>query len=358
MSTIVFDQLPFELLDMIGNLLKDDYDALKMLSCATRNLRAACVPHLFRTLRITFSASGFTRLEEVSNSVFAQYVTAVRYKVPELIDENIPSWDYFRLCVYTPEEFVRDQREQWWNFRGNSLSYASIYKYFSKLSVEQHEILARSRDARTLRRCLPRLWRLQDIQLIFEDTIDQPFRWLATHLFIDRNDSLLLHFETFVEALIGLREHGISIRTFRVHGFDSNIVLEKGFLEKVAHALQTVTNIVLIDSVGLLPCLASIPLPSVLRLELGSCWLQITALETFCSTHKGRLRHIHFEEVWVLADNLDAWGSSLSMHNTATLIEKIVVLRRSGVLRQITVNRRDDGQYEYQEWFEINGTAS
>jgi hypothetical protein len=88
MSAIVFDQLPFDLLDMIANLLMDDYGALKMLSCATRNLRAVCIPHVFRTLRITFSASGFTRLEEVSNSVFAQYVTAVRYKVPELIDAS------------------------------------------------------------------------------------------------------------------------------------------------------------------------------------------------------------------------------------------------------------------------------
>ncbi|KAL4924647.1 uncharacterized protein BDV17DRAFT_274168, partial [Aspergillus undulatus] len=356
MSFHGIDRLPIELLSMIVELSMED-DAIR-LSCVSRKLRAVCVPYLFKTICITFSASGLERLRYISSSTFAQHVKVVRYKVPELIDPYVCSWEYFRSCVYSPAEFIRDQREQWWSFREKSFSYESIHNYFSELSKEQQKILAKCDDARALHACLPCFARLETIQLICEDGIDQPFRWLATSLFFDWNDSMLMHLETLVEVMRCLRQHGVSIRSFGVFGFNSYIsTTDQGFLEKMADALGSVTDVMLVDSTGLLPCLASIQLPSILRLELGSCWLQISDLEDFCLKHNRKLQHIHFEDVWVSARKVYDWGVSLSTGNLAALVDNLVVLRKSGVLQQITVNRKDDGQYEHQEWLALESTV-
>ncbi|KAL4744731.1 uncharacterized protein BDW70DRAFT_154469 [Aspergillus foveolatus] len=343
------DRLPTELLNIIIGFTEDN--ALRSLSCVSRGLRVICIPYLFKTLHVTFSVAGFRRLEQVSDSELAQYVKEVHYQVPELIDPYISHLDYFRSCIYTPEEFIKDQKEQWWSFRGKSLSYESIYKYFVQLSAEQQKILSGCDDARTLSICLPRFLNLQSFQLVFEDSIDQPFHWLATRLFFDWNDSTLMHLETVIDVLISLRQHGISIHSFGVSGYNSTArTLAEGFLRKLADALHPVTDIALSDSTDLLQSLALIPLPSILRLKLGSCWLSIADLGVFSSRHNSRLQQIHFENVWVPANNLQGWGAPLRSECIATIMDKIHVPHESSTLQRITVSTKEDSQNEFQDW--------
>lgn len=84
MSFYGINQLLIELVSMIVELSVED-DVIR-LSCVLKKLRAVCVPYLFRTICITFSASGFECLRCILSSAFAQHVNVVRYKVPQIID--------------------------------------------------------------------------------------------------------------------------------------------------------------------------------------------------------------------------------------------------------------------------------
>lgn len=234
------------------------------------------------------------------------------------------------------------------------MSYKSIYDHFSGISTEQQKIISQCDDARTLCTCLPRFPNLQSIQLTFEDRIDQPFHWLETRQFYDWNDSAMMHFETLVDALISLRHYGISIRSFRVFGFNSHVsTMERGFLKKLTDALSPVAEIILVDSIDFMQCLASIPLPSMLRLELGSCWLQIPGLKSFLSMQNNRLRHVHFEDVWIPTRNSDGWGLPLNASNIATIVDRLSISGESRALR-ITVNTKQISQLEYDELFSLD----
>lgn len=83
---------------------------------------------------------------------------------------------------------------------------------------------------------------------------------------------MLMHLKTLVEVMRYLRQHGVSIRNFAVFGFNSYIsTTDQGFLEKIANVLGPITNLMLVNSTSLLPCLAAILLPSILCFKLGSC---------------------------------------------------------------------------------------
>lgn len=90
MPSNTLDRLPIELLSMVVKASEKDY-TLMSLSRVSRKLRAICVPYLFETFYVTFSSSGFRRLEQVSNSAFAQHVRVIHYQVPELIDACMSS---------------------------------------------------------------------------------------------------------------------------------------------------------------------------------------------------------------------------------------------------------------------------
>ena len=67
----------------------------------------------------------------------------------------------------------------------------------------------------------------------------------------------------------------------------------------VADALYNVEDLRLVDSPSLLEFMSTVPLASVRRLELGSCWLYVPDLEKFVVSHAKSLQFLHLEDTWM-----------------------------------------------------------
>ncbi|KAL4888214.1 hypothetical protein BDV59DRAFT_196627 [Aspergillus ambiguus] len=346
------DRLPVELLHLIIKNVRPA-EALTRLSCTNRRLRTICIPYIFDTVKVTFSKAGFERLEKVSQSFVGRHVRVLCYEAPELIDPNVESFDYFCTSVYTPSEYIRDLRDLYWNPDKNRVSYQAVHSYFAGLACEQQELLANYEDLRALKESLPRLRRLGTIRINFVDSTTAPFRWFSNRVFVDWKDSFPLHLEAISEAMIAARNFGVSVHSFSISGFYSEIPASSVVVsEKVKRALRDLRHLHVIDSPSFLKFISAIRLPALHRLELERCCVQATDLERFICDHAHTLRFLHLEDVWLPVERRHEWGISLYTSVTKTSVAHINNIRRLGILRELTINKAGSESFEHQEFLQ------
>ncbi|PYI13432.1 hypothetical protein BO99DRAFT_347395 [Aspergillus violaceofuscus CBS 115571] len=314
-------------------------DSLKSLSSVSRRFRILCVPFLFHRLRVDFSIAGFKRLEQISVSDIAQYVKVIQYYAPELIDPCAESWDYFRSCVYPPAEYVRDQKDLIWSFRGKQVPYKDIYTYFSHLVHEQRKILQRCVDLRSLCTSFPRFRGLQSIEVEFADGIKSPFRWFASRLFVDWEESFLLHFEALLDAILATKREGTRITSLKISGFYSHLPMTDFYLaEKLTAAVEDIASLHLIDSPYLLDAMTTVPFPALRQLVLGHCWLGESELGGFVTNKADTLQCLELNNVSVSAEKVHPSGISLYRCDIQAVAESMLRIRSQGILRRIIIN--------------------
>lgn len=208
-------------------------------------------------------------------------------------------------------------------------------------------------DLKALCASFPRFPRLKTIRLCFVDGIKPAFKWL-TEMVLDGPLSFSSHFEKMMTAMVVAKEYGILISTFEISSLTSRTVTTDPLVRDLtAKALVNIRELIITDSPGVLEYMGHIPLPSICRLELGSYWLSIPNLERFVHSHSNSLQYLHFEDVWVLDEEIDEVGVHLSLGTTKSIFDSILHIRRSGFLREITMNRQGNDRYEIREIIDL-----
>lgn len=199
-------------------------------------------------------------------------------------DIVVQHWDYFTTCVYTPQEYARDQKEFGWGLRERSLRYGSIHAQFVDLMESQQEAVVDRKDIRVLCDCAQRLLRLNTIRLSFIEPDTSQLLWFSSRVFVDWDYSFPLHLEAVFECIQSVRLQGIRVCSLEINGFYANIT-DMTLVDLATCALANVKYLYLYDSVNLLSWLATVPLSSLLHVEIGHCWIVGCDLQIFQAKH-------------------------------------------------------------------------
>lgn len=268
---------------------------------------------------------------------------------PILVIEN---YDYFQSQIYTPSEYEHDKQQNFWIFGGQEVSYSAIFSYLSSRVQDQHLVDKKAQDTEALVTSIPHFTNLGTIYLSFTDEIKSPFRWFGGRVCLDCTHCLTDHLMEVASAIVVAQLNGVAIKTFEVSGFHSRIDLNNSFiLELMSDALKNVHELRAINSPTMLECFCQIPLPSLQRFELANCWLSIDNLEDFVKRHASSLRSIHLEDTWLLQEKINENGIYLSMANARSIFGNMASIRDTGILNELTINRRLGGLYEVHEQF-------
>jgi hypothetical protein len=221
----------------------------------------------------------------------------------------IQYWDYFSACIYTPQEYARDQEDFRWELRGKQFSYKAIFVYFRGLARAQSLLLEDRTDIRVFAESLRHLSNLNTIRLSFHGAKEDQLLWFSNRVFI--GDSLLTHLETILRGIAAAQAAKITLKYIEIDGMHSKLTtVDDNMLEVATCALADVESLTLIDSPGFLDFVSHVPLPSLRRLELAKCWLVSLNLRKFLKAQDGRVLHASFKvknqlyhETWNTGDD-------------------------------------------------------
>ncbi|PIG82007.1 hypothetical protein AARAC_010515 [Aspergillus arachidicola] len=343
--------LPVELLEMIIRLLSST-TSLKPLSMVNRVFRQLCVPFIFRTLRISYSTSGLNCLVEASHCSIAPYVKAIRYEISERIDPLAQNWETFCTYLYTPTEYARDRRDSCWAFEGGEVSYSTIYSYFSFLAKDQQEIIQSNRDLTSLCTSLPLFTGLDTIQLCFSSYIKPPFDWCAERMLLDGQLSFPRHVEVMATAIAAAKRYRVAIRTLIISGFYPRVLCQSRLVtDIISEAFSDVKELQLHDSPAILNFFEQCPLPQLERFEIGCYWMSVSHLERFIYAHARTIKFLHLEDIWLFRESREGNILNLTLADTRMILDSLTNIRCSGILSELTINRKIDGCYEIKESF-------
>lgn len=83
LSQTSLELLPTELLlSIVDNLWASE---VRELSLASKRLRNACLPSLFRVVAFQFSHAGFTKIQKLVQSSVRHHIVTITYEIPELL---------------------------------------------------------------------------------------------------------------------------------------------------------------------------------------------------------------------------------------------------------------------------------
>ncbi|KAJ5328739.1 hypothetical protein N7452_009129 [Penicillium brevicompactum] len=264
----VMANLPFELLRLI--VVELDSVSLKSFSLVNKSCRSVSTPDIFRSFKFEFSEQGMKKLEWLADSSLAQCVRILHYEASELVDPLIQHWDYFSACIYTPQEYARDQEDFRWELRGKQFSYRAIFSYFRKLARAQSMVLKERMDIHIFTGSLRNLSNLNTVKLSFHGTKEDQLLWFSNRLFLGGENSLLVHLEAVFRGVAAAQDTGLTLKYLEIDGMHSKLTSkDSNILEVAKTALAKVESLTLIDSPGSLEFLSSVPLTSLRRLELA-----------------------------------------------------------------------------------------
>jgi hypothetical protein len=147
------------------------------------------------------------------------------------------------------------------------------------------------------------------------------------------------HLEKLLTAITVAQENDVTIRTFEISGFYSRAPTEDRPLQRLAtEALQKVEKLRLVDSPAMMPFVNRLSLPCLRHLELANCWLSVPALEECIHLHVRSLQSLHFENTWILEEEISQDGIHISMGCTKTLLDHLARVPGAGRLR-LTASR-------------------
>ena len=249
-------------------------------------------------------------------------------------------------------EYERDREDCVWAFGGQDASYSAIFNYLSSQAREQRLTDEKVRDTEPLISSIHRFEKMDTIYLSFVDGVQSPFRWFAGRVCLGCTHSLTDYLLEMAAAMAVARLDGVKIKTFEVSGFYSRIDLADPFLlGLMSDALGDVRDLRAINSPTMLEFLCRTSLPSIQRFELANCWLSIDNLEDFVRKNASSLRSLHLEDTWLLQEKINENGIYLSMANGKSIFDNMTGIRDTGILDELTINRRLGGLYEVQERF-------
>ena len=194
----------------------------------------------------------------------------------------IQHWDYFSSCIYTQQEYARDQNDFQWELRGRQFSYKAIFLYFRRLVKSQQFLLNGRIDTQIFTASLPHLSNLSGIKLSFYGAQEDQLLWFSNRIFLSGEDSLLVHFETIFRAMAAAQAAGCNIKSIEIDGMHSKLSATQQNIVSVAEAaLTSIERVKVANSSGFLDSLGIFALPSMQQLELENCWHMEPALTRF-----------------------------------------------------------------------------
>jgi hypothetical protein len=210
----------------------------------------------------------------------------------------IQHWDYFSACIYTPQEYARDQKDFHWALQGKQFSYNAIFAYFKRLAIAQNMLLKERMDIRIFTGSLRHLFNLSTVKLSFHGAKEDQLLWFAHRIFLSSGEnSLLVHLEAILRGVVAAQDTGLALKRFEIDGMHSKLTTkDSNILEVAKAALAKVESLKLIDSPRFLEFLSSVPLPSLRRLELEQCWSVGLGIKSFLQPRDGRVLHAFFKE--------------------------------------------------------------
>ena len=209
----------------------------------------------------------------------------------------IQHWDYFSACIYTPQEYARDQEDFRWELRGKQFSYKAVFLYFKRFANAQGLLLKERIDIHIFVESLRHLSNLSTVRLSFHGAKEDQLLWFSNRLFLGGENSLLVHLEAVLKGVAAAQETGLNLKCIEIDGMHSKMTTkDNNILEIAKVALAKVESLTLIDSPGFLEFVSSVPLPSLQQLELAKCWLVGLDLKKFLKAQDGRVLHAYFKE--------------------------------------------------------------
>lgn len=249
-------------------------------------------------------------------------------------------------------EYERDREDSVWFFGGQEASYSAIFNYLSSQAREQRLADEKAWETEALVSSIHQFVNLDTIYLSFVDGIQSPFQWFAGCVCLGGMHTLSDYLLEMAAAMAVAQLDGVGIKMFEISGFYSRIDLADPFLlGLMSDALSDVCNLRVINSPTMLEFLCRTPLPSIQRFELANCWLSVNDLEDFVRKNANSLCSLHLEDTWLLQEKINENGIYLSMANAKSIFDNIIGIWDSGILDELTINRRLGGLYEVQELF-------
>lgn len=207
----------------------------------------------------------------------------------------IQYWDYFSACIYTPQEYARDQQEFRWELRGKQFSYKAIFQYFKGLARAQSLLLNERTDIHIFTESLRHFSKLSTFKLSFHGAKEDQLLWFSNRVFL--GDSLFVHLEAVLTGIAAAQATGVILRNIEIDGLHSKLAAKNDEIIEIASAaLSNVESLTLIESPGFIEFVSSVPLPSLRRLELAKCWLIGLTLRKFLKAQDGRVLHAYFRD--------------------------------------------------------------
>lgn len=173
-------------------------------------------------------------------------------------------------------------------------------------------LLKERSDIRIFSESLPYLLNLRAIKLSFTKTREDQFLWFANRLFLESEESFLIHLETVSRGIVAAHHNEIAIESVEIDGLHpKSAFTDANIPEVVKAALMLIKDFKLVDSPRLLKLMSSVPLPSLRRLELASCWLVGSDLVQFLELHEVVVQHVHFHSIRPLYESLQQMGKCM-----------------------------------------------
>jgi hypothetical protein len=250
----------------------------------------------------------------------------------------IQHWDYFSACIYTPQEYARDQKDFRWELRGKQFSYNAIFAYFKRLAIAQNMLLKERMDIHIFTGALRHLFNLSTVKLSFHGAKEAQLLWFSNRIFLSGENSLFVHLEAILRGVVAAQDTGLALKCLEIDGMHSKLTTEdSNILEVAKAALEKVEKLKLIDSPGFLEFLSPVPLPSLMRLELGRNWLVGLGVKAFLQPQDERVIHAYFKKRNQLYQETYNTGG----HSDLQLLESSVYSRNID-LREFLLLTRDD----------------
>lgn len=166
--------------------------------------------------------------------------------------------------------------------------------------TDQEDILINRKDIKILCQSVPRLKGLKSIDLSFTEPGTSQLFWFGSRTVMNWEKSFPIHLEAVLNCIVSAGLKNVQIRSLQIRGFYANIsAINKPLTGLAIRALVDVQYLGLDDSVSLLGWLASLPLPSLVRLDLANCWIVGSDLRTFLRIHDPYKRKLRLQDVHI-----------------------------------------------------------
>ncbi|KAI9925452.1 hypothetical protein MW887_005833 [Aspergillus wentii] len=260
--------LPTEVMGIIVGYL--DWKSVKKASKANANIRYACLPRLFRCVKIALTLTSLNEFSTFTASLAARHVKTL-----------------------VPHRYVSDQETNCWVLPTEPMKYFEIYSFVMKTYNEEQKLLHGLLEGSNLGDVFRNLPNLSKIVLEYSSKPFSPVRWDVVYgphrgkLFDDR-ESFQAHMERLFDTL-NLPETSNRLTTLHIKGsaytdFDhgSNGIQTINLTQAVSR-LEEPTLDKLPSFLEYLGDKADIQFPALKKLHLENCCgFTVQALESVC----------------------------------------------------------------------------